>query len=329
MLSIPSSPPSQVFLPRLPSSYPLPLTCPFHPNLDLLQLEDASKRKLSRTQWKCLTCGRVFASQQHVDEHIQHRHMQHAGANAVCLADFCDVLACKHRSVRYDPITGEQLLSGVTEGGLYGSAASRAAAKRKLSDVGGKGSKRAAEDRLAIPGALSAEEQKRRGSQPLEHPHADRCNAATMEVARMKCQAIMLQCFSNDEAAAAGGLSSAAVHALYEQFRADICDGLRCTPDGEYANAGLLAAQRSAESRSRLSTIGGFLLLFVLATFYCLVYSMRHEFGWTRAMPWGGAGGGRARSSLLAQAKEKSLLEKAQQWIGLQQKKRNTPSKLI
>ena len=343
----------QLFLSRLPPEFILPITCPFHPYLDMmLQAEKlkqqlpatgedvnatstnrpatVSKQRIGSSQqassshyWKCLTCGRVFVDQTSIDHHIQRHHMLHVESNAVCLADLCDVLDCRHRTIQFDPLTGEVLLDGLTEGGIYGSSSSQAkrlAAARKASQLKKSGIDHTETRTIASASVASP------ASAPTVpvHPHSDRCDPHAQELARARCNSILLTCLPF-VGTHAYGLPSQRVHELYNQFQKELCEPLKCTEDGQHANVVQIAHARQIESSTRLYTLFFVLILFALFIFYFLVFSLRSEFGWRSHQPG-------ASSSLLAADRHStrgSIFTRLQRWWNGQQKRRTSPSKLF
>jgi hypothetical protein len=237
-------------------------------------------------------------------------HCTSLSQNAVCLADYCDVLDCFHRTVSFDPLTGE-VMTPRSEGALYGSASARArrTAAAEATQLGlSKGSGGRLDDGVE-PGAGAG-----LGSD-MEHPHSRRCNVHAMEVARIKCQSLLLQCLPTG---GEHGLPAREARDLHDRIHATICEPLRCTADGLHQNAVSLVESRAGESRARLWTILLALLVFAIAVFYFLVYNLRGEFGWKST----------GAASLTAHHKQRQVSRLAQ-WIGMQQKKRTAPSKII
>lgn len=227
----------------------------------------------------------------------------------MCLADYCDVLDCYHRTVSFDPLTGE-VLTGSAEGGLRGSAAARA---RRIEGI------RAAQEGSVVSRS-SEDEAVSAVAAALLHPHARRCNDESMSLARLQCESALLRCLPF-VGTHANGLPSAEVHALYDRFHASICAPLRCAVGGVHESAVGLVESRLGASRARLSLVFVILLLLAVGAFYFLAYHLRAEFGWKKTHT----------SVLTAHRREQAVgpMQAFKRWIGLQQKKRVAPSKLM
>ena len=357
----------EMLLDDLPASYTLPDSCPFLPSLDMLaRFEEGSRNKRrtifggvgGQSVWECAHCSKRFQSEDTLNTHLQNFHMAEAGGDGsslVCLADYCDVLDCFHRSVQVDPITGAVMGEGygggaAGTGALYGSAASRARRMRlanearmaekeaagrlsgpltaagvpgpaaPASTVAGPSLVRSLQDSATASGLLSAEN-------PLSH----RCSHNSMAFAKSRCEAVLLQCFPFGTAGATATPAQAAAsasklsHDLYVRFHAVFCEPLRCGEASDnsgrlaHANAVELIGRRSSESRGRLWTVLGCVLLVALALFYFFVWNLRSEFGWR---PTTRVGGGGASTLGAAAAKAQRQQSRLAAWLGMQGKKR-------
>nr|XP_032510732.1 uncharacterized protein LOC116765375 [Danaus plexippus plexippus] len=75
----------------------LPLECPFHPARDIFAPQHAAKQQHRSSQWTCAFCGKSFYEERHLDTHFdqRHRHQINKAEDAVCLADYCDIMRCQ------------------------------------------------------------------------------------------------------------------------------------------------------------------------------------------------------------------------------------------
>ncbi|XP_038207448.1 uncharacterized protein LOC119829122 isoform X1 [Zerene cesonia] len=75
----------------------LPLECPFHPARDIFAPQHAAKLQHRSSQWTCAFCGKSFYEERHLDAHFDQRHKTHINKaeDAVCLADYCDIMRCQ------------------------------------------------------------------------------------------------------------------------------------------------------------------------------------------------------------------------------------------
>ncbi|XP_059060484.1 uncharacterized protein LOC131853574 isoform X1 [Achroia grisella] len=75
----------------------LPLECPFHPARDIFAPQHAAKLQHRPSQWTCAFCGKSFYEERHLDTHFDHRHKNqiNKAEDAVCLADYCDIMRCQ------------------------------------------------------------------------------------------------------------------------------------------------------------------------------------------------------------------------------------------
>ena len=70
-------------------------TCPLHPDNDRLLPHEQRKKSLSRAQWRCSECSKLFRSERHLDLHLERKHAALLLPNAtVCLGEYCDILRC-------------------------------------------------------------------------------------------------------------------------------------------------------------------------------------------------------------------------------------------
>lgn len=75
----------------------LPRDCPLAPAADVLQWQEATKRPISASHWRCGLCGKNFRSEHFLDKHLARKHAAAGPGEAsigaevekVCLADFC------------------------------------------------------------------------------------------------------------------------------------------------------------------------------------------------------------------------------------------------
>ncbi|KAH8249591.1 hypothetical protein KR032_010763, partial [Drosophila birchii] len=75
----------------------LPLECPLHPFRDVFAPRQDAKQRDRPTQWTCRKCGKSFYQEKHLDLHFETRHKSiiNEAEDAVCLADFCDIMRCE------------------------------------------------------------------------------------------------------------------------------------------------------------------------------------------------------------------------------------------
>ncbi|XP_017003709.2 uncharacterized protein [Drosophila takahashii] len=75
----------------------LPLECPLHPFRDVFAPRQDAKQRDRPTQWTCRKCGKSFYQEKHLDLHFDTRHKSiiNEAEDAVCLADFCDIMRCE------------------------------------------------------------------------------------------------------------------------------------------------------------------------------------------------------------------------------------------
>ncbi|XP_046745585.1 uncharacterized protein LOC124410907 [Diprion similis] len=74
----------------------LPLECPFHRTRDIFHPQQAAKYQHRPSQWTCGLCGKSFYEERHLDMHFDNRHKGdiNMAEDAVCLADYCDIMRC-------------------------------------------------------------------------------------------------------------------------------------------------------------------------------------------------------------------------------------------
>ncbi|XP_034472958.1 uncharacterized protein LOC117780510 isoform X2 [Drosophila innubila] len=75
----------------------LPLECPLHPLRDVFAPRQDEKQRDRPTQWTCRRCGKSFYQEKYLDLHFDTRHKSiiNEAEDAVCLADFCDIMRCE------------------------------------------------------------------------------------------------------------------------------------------------------------------------------------------------------------------------------------------
>ncbi|XP_043288780.1 uncharacterized protein [Venturia canescens] len=74
----------------------LPLECPFHESRDIFHPQQAAKFQHRTSQWTCGLCGKSFYAEKHLDAHFDSRHRSNINMaeDAVCLANYCDIMRC-------------------------------------------------------------------------------------------------------------------------------------------------------------------------------------------------------------------------------------------
>ncbi|XP_014486267.1 PREDICTED: uncharacterized protein LOC106750434 isoform X4 [Dinoponera quadriceps] len=74
----------------------LPLECPFHESRDIFRPQQKAKHQHRPSQWTCGLCGKSFYAERHLDAHFDNRHKSNVNTaeDAVCLADYCDIMRC-------------------------------------------------------------------------------------------------------------------------------------------------------------------------------------------------------------------------------------------
>jgi len=281
-----------------------------------------SSSSLSSVAWVCLheECGRkMFRDFPSLDQHLQRFHLSEPSySRDVCLADYCDVLDCKHRG-KDDPT---MLMS------MHSAVGSRAAYARVSR---GERASAASATAASLSHAVS-----------FDHPALDSdssapCSSTSMERARLKCENILLQCFpmqSGGLSQAGGSLSSAEAHALYERFHADLCESLHCTPHGTHVNADILHTHRTSKSMSTLAFVFFIILLLCLAAFYIIAFLLRGEFGWGRQLTMTASTTTTSHAHTSNTLTHASRSKERQQsrlasWLGIQEYKKRTAGKLM
>lgn len=116
----------------------VPLECPFHPMRDLFYPQEEAKIRYRPTQFTCGLCGKSFYEEKYLDLHFDNRHkasVNHA-EDAICLADYCDILRCDVLVTRDSPLSsndgGESNVPVSTDIELYNEATALAAARREV-----------------------------------------------------------------------------------------------------------------------------------------------------------------------------------------------------
>lgn len=76
-----------------------PHACAWHPQRDYLADHEMVKSRVHSQEWHCKLCGKRFRSEHFLDLHLDRRHSHELPQpsdtpDAVCLADFCDILRC-------------------------------------------------------------------------------------------------------------------------------------------------------------------------------------------------------------------------------------------
>ncbi|KAK0163098.1 hypothetical protein PV327_006807 [Microctonus hyperodae] len=74
----------------------LPLECPFHDSRDIFYPQQTAKFQHRTSQWTCGLCGKSFYAEKHLDAHFDSRHKSNINTaeDAVCLANYCDIMRC-------------------------------------------------------------------------------------------------------------------------------------------------------------------------------------------------------------------------------------------
>ncbi|XP_065164647.1 uncharacterized protein [Atheta coriaria] len=74
----------------------LPLECPFHHQREIFGPQQTAKHKHRPSQWTCGLCGKSFFEEKYLDLHFDNRHKDNINMaeDAVCLADYCDIMRC-------------------------------------------------------------------------------------------------------------------------------------------------------------------------------------------------------------------------------------------
>lgn len=115
----------------------LPLDCPFHAKRDLFYPQESAKIRYRPTQFTCGLCGKSFYEEKYIDLHFDNRHrssVNHA-EDAICLADYCDILRCDVLVTSDSSFsTGDDpnKIPVSTDVELYNEATALAAARREV-----------------------------------------------------------------------------------------------------------------------------------------------------------------------------------------------------
>jgi hypothetical protein len=73
----------------------LSTACPLHPDNDHLLPHEGQKQPVTKFQWKCGVCGKMFKSEHYLDLHLERKHAGMLNQSAsVCVGELCDVLQC-------------------------------------------------------------------------------------------------------------------------------------------------------------------------------------------------------------------------------------------
>lgn len=112
----------------------LPLECPFHPSRDLFAPQENAKVKHRPTQWTCGFCGKSFYEEKFLDLHFDNRHRGRVNEaeDAICLADYCDIMRCDVLVAKDSSLGSFSQSSGSTDIELYNEATALAAARREV-----------------------------------------------------------------------------------------------------------------------------------------------------------------------------------------------------
>ena len=112
----------------------LPLECPFHPARDLFAPQENAKVQHRATQWTCGFCGKSFYEEKSLDLHFDNRHRSRVNEaeDAICLADYCDIMRCDVLVAKDSSLGSFSQSSGSTDIELYNEATALAAARREV-----------------------------------------------------------------------------------------------------------------------------------------------------------------------------------------------------
>lgn len=112
----------------------LPLECPFHPARDLFAPQENAKVKHRPTQWTCGFCGKSFFEERFLDTHFDNRHRGRVNQaeDAICLADYCDIMRCDVLVAKDSSLGSFSQSSASTDIELYNEATALAAARREV-----------------------------------------------------------------------------------------------------------------------------------------------------------------------------------------------------
>lgn len=113
----------------------VPIECPLHPQRDLFLPQENAKIRNRPTQFTCNVCGKSFYEEKYLDLHFDNRHkgFVNQAEDAICLADYCDILRCDVL-VTKDSSIGSIINSSPvsTDIELYNEATALAAARREV-----------------------------------------------------------------------------------------------------------------------------------------------------------------------------------------------------
>ncbi|XP_014293372.1 uncharacterized protein [Halyomorpha halys] len=91
----------------------IPIECPFHPTRDIFWPQQSAKQQHRPSQWTCGLCGKSFYSEAYLDMHFDNRHKNvvNLAEDAVCLADYCDIMRCDilRKQIMSEPGEGPQI----------------------------------------------------------------------------------------------------------------------------------------------------------------------------------------------------------------------------
>lgn len=113
----------------------LPLECPFHPTRDIFAPQQTAKVQNRRNQWTCSLCGKSFFEEKHLDMHFdaRHSHIINEAEDAICFANFCDIMRCKvllaKDAISFDDTTASTDIEVWNAANAYRAAISSAAPK--------------------------------------------------------------------------------------------------------------------------------------------------------------------------------------------------------
>ncbi|XP_034237748.1 uncharacterized protein LOC117643147 isoform X2 [Thrips palmi] len=152
-------------------SVKLGLECPFHPSRDIFGAQQAAKQQHRASQWACAFCGKSFYTERHLDQHFDSRHRDsiNMAEDAVCLADYCDVMRCEVLAAReaHGPSLGgtdiEVWRSSTHQAGMAHRTALSVSAPRDLARV------------TAFPSLKAPQGRKAQQQQPPTQPQTPRC----------------------------------------------------------------------------------------------------------------------------------------------------------
>jgi len=112
----------------------IPIECPLHPKRDLFLPQENAKIRHRPTQFTCSLCGKSFYEEKYLDLHFDNRHKGHVNEaeDAICLADYCDILRCDVLVTKDSSIGSIVSNSASTDIELYNEATALAAARREV-----------------------------------------------------------------------------------------------------------------------------------------------------------------------------------------------------